>query len=398
MLQAQWAFAIVQVVQLGRACPGTFRMPGEVQVLMQRHDGCDALVERKLLGNKVTLREEHYGMRVDGSHLQGDVRAEAGSTANLTLDNQASLTGRLENVAGLTLNNQGRWNMVEDSQVGSLAMNDGVVSLGEPRQFLTLELGTLSGNGTFIMNADFATGQTDFLKIGTATGSHGLLVGSSGNEPASENSLHIVHADAGDAQFSLVNGPVDLGAFSYELQQRGNDWYLDGSRKIISPSTGAAMALFGTAPTVWYGELSSLRSRMGELRLDERKSGAWVRSYGNKYNVSESSGVAYSQNQQGVSLGADAPLPWGDRVDDFDRACTAGDHAVKLNVAFVGECRAAQAHGQGCGCQKLFHDCYPRFLVKARHQDMHQAGSVETGWSCETSRDGELRREGAVGM
>lgn len=270
-------------------------------------------------------------MRVEGSHLQGDVRAEAGSTANLTLDNQASLTGRLENVAGLTLNNQGRWNMVEDSQVGSLAMNDGVVSLGEPRQFLTLELGTLSGNGTFIMDADFATGETDFLKIGTATGSHGLLVGSSGNEPASENSLHIVHADAGDAQFSLVNGPVDLGAFSYELQQRGNDWYLDGSRKIISPSTGAALALFGTAPTVWYGELSSLRSRMGELRLDERKSGAWMRSYGNKYNVSESSGVAYSQNQQGVSLGADAPLPWGD--GQWLAGALAGYSTSDLNVA-----------------------------------------------------------------
>lgn len=288
-----------------------------------------------LIGSNGNLLEvvgsSRADMRVDGSQLQGDVRAEAGSTINLSLENHASLTGRLENVAGLTLGSQGRWNMIEDSQVGSLAMQDGVVSLGEPRQFLTLELGTLSGNGTFIMDADFATGQTDFLSIGTATGSHSLLVGSSGSEPASENSLHLVHADAGDAQFSLSNGPVDLGAFSYEMLQRGNDWYLDGSRKVISPGTGAALALFGTAPTVWYGELSSLRSRMGELRLDERKSGAWIRSYGNKYNVSESSGVSYSQIQQGVSLGADAPMPWGD--GQWLLGALAGYSTSDLNVA-----------------------------------------------------------------
>lgn len=251
-------------------------------------------------------------MTVDNSHLVGDVRVEAGSSAALTLDNQASLTGRLENVAGLTLNNQARWNMVEDSQVGSLAMNGGVVSFGEPGQYQRLTLGTLAGSGTFIMDADFATGATDFLEVGNATGSHSLLVGSSGADPVNANALHLVHAAAGDASFSLLNGPVDLGAFSYELVQRGNDWYLDGSRKVISPGTASVLALFNTAPTVWYGELTTLRSRMGELRLDERKSGVWARGYGNKYNVSDSAGSPYSQVQRGFSFGADAPLPMGD--------------------------------------------------------------------------------------
>jgi outer membrane autotransporter protein len=251
-------------------------------------------------------------LRVNDSTLTGDVVADAGSTANLTLENQASLTGRLVNVASLTLNSQGSWTMTEDSQVGALAMNDGVVRFGAPTEYLRLELDTLSGNGTFVMDADFSTGQTDFLEIGTATGNHGLVVASSGNEPSEQNPLHLIHAAAGDASFSLVNGPVAIGAFSYELVQRGDDWFLDGSRQIISPGTASALALFNSAPTVWYGELSTLRSRMGELRLDERKSGAWVRSYGNKFNASPASGAAYSQVQQGFSLGVDAPLPYGD--------------------------------------------------------------------------------------
>ncbi|AFK67836.1 autotransporter outer membrane beta-barrel domain-containing protein [Pseudomonas putida SJTE-1] len=252
-------------------------------------------------------------MTVDNSQLVGDVRVEEGSSASLTLDNHASLTGRLENVAGLTLSNQARWNMVEDSKVGSLALEGGSVRFGEPGQYQRLSVGTLAGSGNFIMDADFSTGDSDYLEItGTATGSHTLLVGSSGADPVAENQLHLVHAAAGDAQFSLLNGPVDVGTFSYELVQRGNDWFLDGASKVISPGTASVLALFNTAPTVWYGELTTLRSRMGELRLDQGKAGGWVRAYGNKYNVSDAAGSAYQQVQQGFSLGADMPLPLGD--------------------------------------------------------------------------------------
>lgn len=273
----------------------------------------------------------HVDMLVDGSALQGDVRVEEGSSANLALDNQASLTGRLENVDGLTLSNQASWTMVEDSSVGALALNGGSVHFGQANEYQRLTLGTLSGNGTFVMDADFSTGQTDFLDVsGTATGNHTLLVGSSGAEPAAENQLHLVHAGAGDAQFSLLNGPVDVGAFSYELVQRGNDWYLDGSRRIISPGTASVLALFNTAPTVWYGELSTLRGRMGELRRDEGSSGAWARAYGNKYNVSASAGSAYQQVQQGLSLGADAPLPWGD--GQWKVGVLAGHSSSDLNL------------------------------------------------------------------
>ncbi|MEG0860914.1 MAG: autotransporter outer membrane beta-barrel domain-containing protein [Pseudomonas sp.] len=265
-------------------------------------------------GNLLEVRNDSSAkLNVEGAHLVGNVVVEQGSQADLTLDQQATLTGQLENVASLAINNQSRWVMVADASVGDLAMNDGVVQFGGADAYQRLTLGNLSGNGTFVMDADFSTGQTDFLEVtGNATGSHSLLVGSSGADPSAENALHVISAAAGDADFSLLNGPVDLGAFSYELIQRGNDWFLDGSRKVISPGTQSVMALFNTAPTVWYGELSTLRSRMGELRMDDGKAGGWMRAYGNKYDVSASSGVAYKQVQRGLSFGADAPLPVGD--------------------------------------------------------------------------------------
>ncbi|WP_341520416.1 autotransporter outer membrane beta-barrel domain-containing protein [Pseudomonas sp. G.S.17] len=252
-------------------------------------------------------------MTVDNSMLTGNVVVEGGGTANLTLQNHASLTGRLDNVASLAVNSQAQWVMVGDGEVGQLALDGGTIKFGDPTAFYQLSVGSLSGNGTFVMDADFVTGQHDFLNVtGAASGTHTLLIGSSGADPVAESEMHVVHIDSGDAQFSLLNGPVDLGAFSYDLAQRGNDWYLDTATKVISPGTRSVLALFNTAPTVWYGELSTLRSRMGELRMNGGKAGGWIRTYGNKYNVSAASGVGYKQTQQGISFGADAPLPIGD--------------------------------------------------------------------------------------
>ncbi|WP_278940008.1 autotransporter outer membrane beta-barrel domain-containing protein [Pseudomonas helleri] len=253
-------------------------------------------------------------MTANNSQLKGDVVVEAGSTANITLENTATLTGNLQNVSSLALNSQGQWIMVGDSvgQLGELSMDGGSVKFGKGDEFFTLSVASLKGNGTFVMDADFTQGKTDFLEVtGQASGSHSLLVGSSGQDPLSDTQLHVVHIGSGDAQFSLANGRVDLGTYSYDLVQNGNDWYL-GSTGTISPGTRSVLALFNTAPTVWYGELTSLRSRMGEIRLDQGSTGLWMRAYGNKFDVSESSGLAYTQNQQGISFGADAPLPFGD--------------------------------------------------------------------------------------
>ncbi|OBS41046.1 autotransporter outer membrane beta-barrel domain-containing protein [Pseudomonas syringae pv. syringae] len=252
-------------------------------------------------------------MTVDNSHLQGDVSAGEGSTASLSLQNNATLTGRLENVSSLSLSSQGQWVMVENGQVNELSMNGGSVRFGDAAAFYTLSLASLSGSGTFMMDVDFGGQATDFLDItGNATGSHTLLIGSTGVDPLSDTSLHLVHAAAGDASFSLAGGAVDLGAWSYDLIKQGdNDWYLDTTTRTISPAAQTVMALFNTAATVWYGELTTLRSRMGELRMDQARSGGWIRTYGNKFNVADASGFGYQQVQSGVALGADGNLPVG---------------------------------------------------------------------------------------
>jgi outer membrane autotransporter protein len=76
------------------------------------------------------------------------------------------------------------------------------------------------------------------------------------------------------------------------------------------------LAIFGTAPTVIYGEMASLNNRMGDLRVNGGQTGGWVRTYGNRYNISNNAyGDGYSQNQYGLSIGADTPFEIaGERV------------------------------------------------------------------------------------
>lgn len=271
-----------------------------------------------LKGNIDVSENSTANLSFDQGHMEGDFIVESGSTGTLGLANGSFVKGNLVNVSGVTINSGSEWEMAGDNTVGALTMNAGTVVFGGTGEFYQLNVGTLAGEGTFKMDVDWATNQHDVLNVtGVASGDHTLLVAGSGDDPASAQALTLVKTAAGDATFGLVGDEVDVGTYSYKLASAANgsggtDWFLDPETATISPGTRTVMALFNTAPTVWQGELTSLRSRMGELRFNGGKSGAWGRTYGNKYNVDAASGIGYKQTQQGFSLGADAPLPMGD--------------------------------------------------------------------------------------
>ncbi|MFJ4196710.1 autotransporter outer membrane beta-barrel domain-containing protein [Pseudomonas sp. NPDC089534] len=282
----------------------------------QRSTATVTLNNSRLLASNGTLLEVNGGadvsMVVNASTLNGNIVTQTGSSTDLTLQNGSVLTGRLDNVASATINDTSQWVLVGDSQVGKLALNGGAVKFGADNAFYQLNVSELSGNGRFIMGTDLTTGQTDLLNVtGSATGSHELLIASSGTEPAAGQPVTVVKTAGGDAQFSLAGGVVDQGAYSYALAKSGNDWVLDPSTRVVSPGTRSVLALFNTPLPTWYGELTSLRTRMGELRMNPGRSGAWGRTYGNKFRIADGSGTGYDQTQRGFTLGADAALGEG---------------------------------------------------------------------------------------
>nr|WP_228732307.1 autotransporter outer membrane beta-barrel domain-containing protein [Pseudomonas sp. P9(2020)] len=258
---------------------------------------------------------------VDGVTLRNrsQLTGRLNNVDSVTLQDHSQLTGRLDNVGSVNISSNSNWTMTANGSIGALSLDGGSVTFGAadaPTSYRQLNVGTLSGNGTFVMKGDFASGERDFLNVtGASAGDFGLAVAASGLDAASPQQLILARTATIDAaQFALAgNGVVDVGTWSYSLNSRenddgGKDWFLDPATEVISPGASSVLALFNTAPTVWYGELSSLRSRMGELRFNGGEAGGWIRTYGNKYNVAAGSGVGYQQQQQGLSLGADARI------------------------------------------------------------------------------------------
>ncbi|WP_195164648.1 autotransporter outer membrane beta-barrel domain-containing protein [Mesorhizobium sp. NBSH29] len=251
---------------------------------------------------------------VDNSELVGDVVVEEGGHANVTLRNYASLKGRMTGVENLHLNAFGNWQMVESSAIKNIIMDRGQITLSDGSAgFNTLTVENLSGSGTFKMNTDIANDQGDLLRVtGNAAGAHTLHVKNTGIDPTSVGDPHLVVETAGgDAIFGLLGGAVDLGVYKYLLNKSGDNWYLQET-SYVTPGTATAIGLHGVAPTVWYGELATLRQRMGDVRNNRGDGGLWARTYGRGFQISAGAGQTYDQTQWGMSVGADRSFNLGD--------------------------------------------------------------------------------------
>ena len=282
--------------------------PADVTISVNNHS--------TLLGGNGVILEVDRGATVDfdvaNSTLVGDIQVAEGAHAAVTLRHNASLNGAVSGVEQLNIGSGAAWTMTKDSSVQALAMANGRVNLGgSDGSFHQLSLGNLSGNGYFGLGTDLTAGQGDKLVVsGDATGNHLLAIQNTGADAAKgQDPLAVVHTGGGDAHFGAVGGQVDLGTFVYDLQQQGNDWFLvQRAGEVVTPGTRSVLGLFNATPTVWYGETTTLRSRMGQLRMGEATTGLWTRAYGSRQDISTSAGVGYQQQQRGLTLGADAPL------------------------------------------------------------------------------------------
>jgi len=258
----------------------------------------------------------------NGTVLQGDVRALTGSRAILAFNNGSSLIGAVNGLQQLSLDSSSGWLLTGNSKLNNLG-NNGDIRF-QTGGFKTLTAENLSGNGSFAMNGDLAALQSDHITVnGQASGNHMLRYSNSGQNPTDPNGvLPLVSTGSGSgAQFQLAGGKVDAGAFSYQLEQRGDEWVLAAQRSgggqgpgpgdgggdfLPSPGAASALGIANALPTAWYAELSTLRSRMGELRNGKREGGVWAQTLGGETRVDNAAGVAYRQQQQGINLGLDS--------------------------------------------------------------------------------------------
>lgn len=265
----------------------------------------------------------------NGSRLTGDVSGAA--NGNVSMDNGSVLTGQINNTSNVSISNMAQWQMTTDSTVQRLALDNGVVRMGTNEQFQQLNVGDLSGRGTFVMGTDLGNGDTDFLNVtGNASGQHQLQITATGTTPVTAEAVKVGNIAAGDASFSLGGREtVDAGTFVYRLAKEGQGLYLNPDKETFSTSSNTALALAGSARSVLNAEAAMLSDQLGDRSLSVRpeasirsmndssvknlSNSVWVRTYGNQYNVDNAYGDGYTQNQTGITGGADTTVDLGGR-------------------------------------------------------------------------------------
>lgn len=234
-------------------------------------------------------------------------------------------------------------NTAESEATVETLTNNGTVVFGrkdggDAGVYSRLEVQDLKGSGTFVMNTNINGGLGDFLNVSNSIdGAFNVKVMDSGSELRSRagvNPHHLIFANGSDSSnFTLVNGSVDLGAYKYYLVQgTGTDsdnWYLSpkaadpnpnpnpdpdpnpnpgpnpNPKPEISEGGKNAIAMANVTPTIWDGELSTLRTRLGDLRDNQSaQDGAWGKYITNRYRISTDN-VGYKQDMNGVMLGGD---------------------------------------------------------------------------------------------
>ncbi|EPQ9455340.1 MULTISPECIES: autotransporter outer membrane beta-barrel domain-containing protein [Enterobacter cloacae complex] len=246
-------------------------------------------------------------LALDASHAAGDIRAEGSAIVDVALTNGSVLSGGMTNVNSLMLGNASLYEMTSSSDIRTLSMAGGMVKFApaEAGEHHTLTLGSLEGNGHFMMNIDTENGSSDLLDVtGHAEGSHTLHLAASGREAENTDPLTLVRTGGGDAEFALNGGRVDMGAWQQELVRNGNQWELVQAKGATSASTDAMLAMASAPQFMHQGELKVLRSRLAVKDTDSA-AGVWGAMLYNRSDIEGAQGSAYRLTQNGMMLGGD---------------------------------------------------------------------------------------------
>ena len=271
----------------------------------------------------------------------------------------------------LNLTNNSTWDLVDNSEVTDLHLNNSAVSLTstkEPYAVLTIT-GNLTGSGTFNLYTNIANNNANKIIVqGTAEGSHKIGVTNQGANVA-DGKVTLVETNGGNATFSLTNpnNRVDLGAYQYFLTKERNNWVLAYSQKVLDSTNSAessdvttntessnstvpnsSVSTNNSAATTSSSlprnallsdlanaqvslrqaqlllvedDLSGIHQRLGEVENGE-KGNVWVRNVNSRQKLAalstgESETSGFKQNVHSLQVGADAAVTDNLRVGGF---------------------------------------------------------------------------------
>lgn len=245
----------------------------------------------------------------------GDLLADLGNTADVSLTQGSLWTGLARNAADITIDANSAWNLAGDSSATGAVTNAGVIQfLARQDGYSTLTVGGYAGGaGNRIGFNTYLGGDaspTNLLVIngGQASGTTTILVNNTGGPGAqtADDGIRLVQVAGGGATtvdaFTLGQRVV-AGAYEYQLFRGGdsdpNDWFLRSHIKnenpngpdipIYRPETPLYAPVPAIARQMALSTLGTLHERVGgqeNLRgsAEQRThvNGAWGRLFGGR--------------------------------------------------------------------------------------------------------------------
>jgi fibronectin-binding autotransporter adhesin len=187
-------------------------------------------------------------------------------------------------------------------------INDGRITLGNDTTGDALTInGNLSGNGSFVFDADFVQGLADSLIITgdvLAGSSQRIFINAGEGLPSGRNITLITVNGENNGAFVLDGDFVTAGIFRYVLRV-GNVIELVGTVNAVGAVYEAAPRVLADA----FGRMESLQQRLGD-RVDAHA--GWVRLTASRAEVSpetSSSEAVHDSRTSGIAFGRDlAPV------------------------------------------------------------------------------------------
>jgi len=276
--------------------------------------------------------------------ILGSVRA-AGGQISLDMSEGSRLTGATasDGVNGGYLHirmDRSRWNMLADSVVDDLTLNNSTVSFTAPEVGSRLTVGNLAGSGTFALKTDIAARRSDRLIVtGSSTGSHALQIENRGDmQTTGQEVVTLVETQDGQARFALDSATkkVELGGYLYALRQSGTDWQLAATAEApapmppetepepapmppetepeptdpeISSSADAGANFLNINYLINYAETQTLLQRFGDLRQKNNLGDGWIRGIGGRFDDFAGGKLSrFSLSYSGMQFGVDKQI------------------------------------------------------------------------------------------
>lgn len=316
-----------------------------------------------------------------GAVLNGDMRATtAGSTtvtlgnntswhgsarniASLAMDNNASWTGAANSTGAVSMNGGSLWQVIDDSDIASLALNDSTLAFSTPNagvyKTLTINGDYAGSNSQLMLNTELGddTSATDKLVVrGDTSGHTDVVINNIGGHGAQTvQGIEIVQVD-GNSQGTFANSQrIVAGSYDYFVRSgstidgaNAKNWYLTSDyvqqaptdpnipvlptdpnlptdpRTIPDPTDTSGRGATPRTATVRpeagsYIANMAAATKLFNLRLEDRaghaeNSSIWLRQQGDRTKFNDATGqIKTSMNSYVIQGGGEvAQMQFGD--------------------------------------------------------------------------------------